>query len=1268
MWPMKLDMTRDECRGVLRRLELESYSSVISTFRAQGTLCKEKSRILEELRKLLHISQDRHKAEARRVANDERLTTVAEIISGPNTYQDWCREGRRTFPILPRTTPYTALTYIANTVCEQICRENSKLPHPFETSQNRLEKEQEENKKTIQDQQKEQQEQQQQPAAQSQPALKLEAESDTAPDTIKPNHPPVVTVDPFVEAAKKSYINNDLKRSYPIDRDYYNNESSAIDDESPLRKKPQLYQELQKHEPQNQNVTFHQHLHPFQFPAQQPLSPHKNLSSPNNFSSMTSANNSNLNTKTTQGKNSNRNTERQRKSSVSSKRNQNKSKTPYQSNKQTSGAAKTPKNVIPQQQLSDPIPVSAKGSGSGRSNNVHSPHLIHSYASPLIPYEIPIPMPIGPEMSNEQLQKHISSNTIYSQGQQAYSTSHTKSQQQYSFHPQGQQIQNINPTYQHQHQILPSSKKDIQYNLTKLNPINSMSMKNNVNIPLKQSSSSLIHGKGHPLLNYQKRSPSKNVLIPTSSAAAALASLGISKPIQRKDSPIGRYRDSEPIVNSADIPNPKIIFSTAAPSPQHQSEGVVQQPARNQITILDQITLHPPNTIIEAPSVIGEPQAVGSQVAISASNLPSTPTTPTATPLNVVAPLKPSTTASVASTANKVVTIKGPSLAGFTPVKGGSKLSVHKLQLVPISQPGNKNNVIVLPAKTTSAGKIGGTLNPGQKISIPKSSVISSVVDPSIISVSANAVSPPKVIVQQQPDLNNVIVFDYNSEQKLKTTSGILGSKSQYPPSSRSAITEDTPVDIVSNPLDAIAGAVKLQELSKRFVSPGSPAGSTASPLTEKMVKPQTSAHTTGTIVTPKYNSNSNINIAKATKFEADSTAPVPAVTVTKKSKTNLQAKPASVTVAPLSVTVQNNKTKSKTMAAATSSTTVGSDTSARTPAMGSTDWEHELDQANQATNSKANNFIPKVALNTASQSNVAAAALSKPVKPVIGGNSSSCINIKKVSQPLSSSSISSTSSNASSPVADQPVSSVRIAPHRPGIPLPITTKPTTQRVLPLSLPLVTTPPNERSDDTSATDSADAEEDPEVGDEDDNIEEEMIIDDEQHFHAVIEEDPELDETFNEQEIHGERVEIVNVGYDTSRALIADLEDTENVASLGMQNRTPAYGKTGNGVEINPSSMNFEQYIEETDCEGGDANGGDHTSTPRTSAATNNRKEMMFEMLEIDNEGNKHARTVSYEEALAEGQIDAAAPTIAGRNAGGGFSGSGVGKSKTKTAS
>lgn len=58
--------------------ELESYSNIMSTFRAQGVLNENKKHILTELRTILHISIDRHKSEARRVTNDEELSTIAE--------------------------------------------------------------------------------------------------------------------------------------------------------------------------------------------------------------------------------------------------------------------------------------------------------------------------------------------------------------------------------------------------------------------------------------------------------------------------------------------------------------------------------------------------------------------------------------------------------------------------------------------------------------------------------------------------------------------------------------------------------------------------------------------------------------------------------------------------------------------------------------------------------------------------------------------------------------------------------------------------------------------------------------------------------------------------------------------------------------------------------------------------------------------------------------------------------------------------------------
>lgn len=59
-------------------LELEAYSNMISVFRAQGALEDNRKKLLEELRAVLHISNDRHSAEARRVSNDELLATIAE--------------------------------------------------------------------------------------------------------------------------------------------------------------------------------------------------------------------------------------------------------------------------------------------------------------------------------------------------------------------------------------------------------------------------------------------------------------------------------------------------------------------------------------------------------------------------------------------------------------------------------------------------------------------------------------------------------------------------------------------------------------------------------------------------------------------------------------------------------------------------------------------------------------------------------------------------------------------------------------------------------------------------------------------------------------------------------------------------------------------------------------------------------------------------------------------------------------------------------------
>lgn len=70
MWPVLLDMTRDECKRVLRRLELEAYASTVSSFRAQGDLTKEKKRILQDLQNILRFP----------ILFMCKLTTIGNII------------------------------------------------------------------------------------------------------------------------------------------------------------------------------------------------------------------------------------------------------------------------------------------------------------------------------------------------------------------------------------------------------------------------------------------------------------------------------------------------------------------------------------------------------------------------------------------------------------------------------------------------------------------------------------------------------------------------------------------------------------------------------------------------------------------------------------------------------------------------------------------------------------------------------------------------------------------------------------------------------------------------------------------------------------------------------------------------------------------------------------------------------------------------------------------------------------------------------------
>ncbi|XP_035828327.1 BRCA2-interacting transcriptional repressor EMSY isoform X2 [Aplysia californica] len=133
MWPMLLDYTKDECKRILRRLELEAYASIISVFRAQGDLSKDKKQLLQELQQTLSISTERHRAEVRRAINDEKLATIADNIAGCMSTAEWMVEGRRLVPLMPRLVPQTAFTATANQAASAMMEKNASLPPPSQT-------------------------------------------------------------------------------------------------------------------------------------------------------------------------------------------------------------------------------------------------------------------------------------------------------------------------------------------------------------------------------------------------------------------------------------------------------------------------------------------------------------------------------------------------------------------------------------------------------------------------------------------------------------------------------------------------------------------------------------------------------------------------------------------------------------------------------------------------------------------------------------------------------------------------------------------------------------------------------------------------------------------------------------------------------------------------------------------------------------------------------------------------------------------------------
>uniref|UniRef100_A0A1I8EWI0 ENT domain-containing protein n=1 Tax=Wuchereria bancrofti TaxID=6293 RepID=A0A1I8EWI0_WUCBA len=89
----------EDCSYMLRVLEKNAFSTVVSAFRAQGMLNGYKRVLLEHLKTALFISDEFYHAEMRQAANDEMLTKIAQTLSPSyDTYAQWGIEGLDPMP------------------------------------------------------------------------------------------------------------------------------------------------------------------------------------------------------------------------------------------------------------------------------------------------------------------------------------------------------------------------------------------------------------------------------------------------------------------------------------------------------------------------------------------------------------------------------------------------------------------------------------------------------------------------------------------------------------------------------------------------------------------------------------------------------------------------------------------------------------------------------------------------------------------------------------------------------------------------------------------------------------------------------------------------------------------------------------------------------------------------------------------------------------------------------------------------------------------
>uniref|UniRef100_A0A914VKI6 ENT domain-containing protein n=1 Tax=Plectus sambesii TaxID=2011161 RepID=A0A914VKI6_9BILA len=93
------DLSTEDCKYLLRSLEMDAFATVMSALRAQGPFSKYKEALFDHLRNALCISEDRFKAEMRRATNDQYLCRIASKLNPSyDVFSDWATAGQSFVP------------------------------------------------------------------------------------------------------------------------------------------------------------------------------------------------------------------------------------------------------------------------------------------------------------------------------------------------------------------------------------------------------------------------------------------------------------------------------------------------------------------------------------------------------------------------------------------------------------------------------------------------------------------------------------------------------------------------------------------------------------------------------------------------------------------------------------------------------------------------------------------------------------------------------------------------------------------------------------------------------------------------------------------------------------------------------------------------------------------------------------------------------------------------------------------------------------------